>query len=59
MKAAFSIAFSLVAGSALAHPSFLPHQHPHDWSVLPGADFAMLAVIGVALSVAVFAYIKR
>ncbi len=59
MKAALSIAFSLVAGSALAHPSFVAHAHPHDWSMLPGADAIALAAIAFGLSTIVLAYLKR
>jgi hypothetical protein len=59
MKKALSIAFTLYAGAAFAHPSFLPHEHPHDWSVLPGADMIMVAAFALGVSAAVLAYVKR
>jgi hypothetical protein len=59
MKKALSIAFTLYAGAASAHPSFLPHEHPHDWSVLPGADMIMVAALALGVSAAVLAYVKR
>ena len=59
MKTVLSAAFSLVAGAAFAHPSFAPHAHPHDWSMLPGADLIVLAAIVFRFSAVVLAYVKR
>ncbi len=56
MKTALSFAFSLVAGAALAHPAVISHEHPHDWSVLPGADIAVVALVAAGLGVIALAY---
>ena len=59
MKTSLSIVFSLAAGAALAHPSVAPHAHPHDWSLLPGADFIGLAAAAFGLSAILLAYVRR
>ena len=59
MKTAVSIAFTLVAGAALAHPSIAPHAHPHDWSLLPGADFIGIAAAAFGLSAILIATVRR
>jgi hydrogenase/urease accessory protein HupE len=47
-KALLTLAASLVATEAFAHPSLFPHHHPHGPSALLGLDTILLiALVGV------------
>ena len=57
MKLLLVFLFSLAAGAAQAHPSLLPHHHPHGVSPLP--DFGTFIVGGIfVLALALVAYAK-
>ncbi len=53
MKPLFAWLFCLLATAAFAHPSVVPHEHPHGPSLLPDLDtfVALVALCGVALIV--------
>jgi hypothetical protein len=42
-----ALAVALNAGAAFAHPSVVPHEHPHAVSVLP--DVMLLAVAALMI----------
>ena len=55
MKKAFAILFSLGTAAAQAHPSLIPHHHPHGVSMLP--DLGTFLVGGIfILALALVAY---
>jgi divalent metal cation (Fe/Co/Zn/Cd) transporter len=57
MKTMFSLLLLLAAGTAQAHPSLLPHHHPHGVSMLP--DLGTFIVGGIfVLALALVAYTK-
>ena len=41
------VAMMLCSGGAFAHPSLLPHEHPHGASLLP--DLASIAIATLVL----------
>jgi hypothetical protein len=45
MRMILSMLFSIVATAALAHPSVVPHQHPHGLSALPGVETVLLVML--------------
>jgi hypothetical protein len=48
MKRAFLVSIGvMVPASALAHPSVMPHQHPHGVSLLPDLGALLLAALVV------------
>ena len=49
MKTLISLLSVFAAGSAQAHESLVPHTHPHGFSLLPGLDSIVLAVIILAV----------
>ncbi len=57
MKTLLAFLFSLAAAAAQAHPSLVPHQHPHGVSMLP--DLGTFLVGGIfVLAAALVAYAK-
>jgi divalent metal cation (Fe/Co/Zn/Cd) transporter len=57
MKKALAILFSLGASAAQAHPSLIPHRHPHGVSMLP--DLGTFLVGGIfMLALALVAYTR-
>lgn len=44
-----AVALVFTVAPALAHPSVVPHQHPHAASVLPDAFALLLAAVLVGL----------
>ena len=56
-KLALSLIASAAATAAAAHPSLVPHEHPHDASALFGLDWllvlALLAVFAVVVALKV------
>jgi|tagenome__1003787_1003787.scaffolds.fasta_scaffold20588006_3 hypothetical protein len=57
MKKSVTVALLGLATSAQAHPSLIPHEHPHATSMLP--DVGMLVVASIVLfSGALLAYAK-
>ena len=59
MKTLFSIMSVFAAGTAQAHESLAPHQHPHATSVLPDAGTLGIAVLVLALAIVAYAHFKR
>jgi hypothetical protein len=59
MKTILSIAFSLLAAPALAHPALAPHDHPHGWSLLPGVELIGLGMIALMLAIVVIGHLRR
>jgi hypothetical protein len=57
MKAFFSFLFLLAAVPAQAHPSLVPHHHPHGVSMLPDLDMLVVGFIFL-LAVAMVIYTK-
>jgi hypothetical protein len=53
MKKAIALVFALSL-PAQAHESLVPHVHPHGFSMLPGIDVIICALL--ALVIALFAY---
>jgi hypothetical protein len=56
MKALLPFLLLLAAATAHAHPSLVPHHHPHGVSMLPDLDTIAVAVL--ALAAALVAYWK-
>ena len=54
-----ALAAALIAESAFAHPSVVPHEHPHAASFLPDAFALMLAALVVAIGFAAFRRIGK
>jgi divalent metal cation (Fe/Co/Zn/Cd) transporter len=55
MKTLLAFLFSLAAAAAQAHPSLVPHHHPHGVSMLP--DLGTFIVGGIFLvALALIAY---
>ena len=50
LKIAAHLFFVFVAADAVAHPSTVPHDHPHGVSLLP--DFMVLVVAAIAIGAA-------
>jgi hypothetical protein len=42
MRALLTTAFTTITSAALAHPSVVPHDHPHSVSLLPDAATLLL-----------------
>jgi hypothetical protein len=57
MKTLLSFLLALAAATAQAHPSLVPHHHPHGVSMLPGLDTIVVGAI-FAIAVALLAYAK-
>jgi len=55
MKKFLAVLFSFIV-PAQAHESFVPHEHPHELSMLPGIDVVACALL--ALAAALIAYWK-
>jgi predicted transporter len=52
MKRAFLVSISgLVPAMAAAHPSAVPHQHPHALSMLPDLGAVLLAALLVGIGI--------
>ena len=45
MKYSFAVLFTMIASSVLAHPSVVPHDHPHMLNALVGLDVILLAAL--------------
>ena len=46
-------ALSAASSAALAHPSLIPHEHPHGVSMLPDLDVLLLGVLVAAFALVV------
>jgi len=57
MKTLLSFLPALAASTAQAHPSLVPHHHPHGVSMLPGLDSIVVGAI-FAIAVVLFVYAK-
>ncbi len=49
----------LVPAVAGAHPSLLPHEHPHALSMLPDLAAMLMAAVGVGAGVMFLGVLKR
>ena len=49
----------LGAGTALAHPSVVSHDHPHDVSVLPDLTLMLVAALIVAGGSIAFRHFRK
>jgi len=47
MRLILSMLCSIVATAALAHPSIVPHQHPHGLTAIPGLATILLVMLSV------------
>jgi hypothetical protein len=56
MKVLLPFLLLLAASTAHAHPSLVPHHHPHGVSMLPDLDTIVVAMF--ALAAALIAYWK-
>jgi hypothetical protein len=45
MKLILSVLCSIVATAALAHPSLIPHHHPHGATAIPGMATILLIML--------------
>jgi hypothetical protein len=60
MKRAFLVSIGvMVPASALAHPSVMPHQHPHGVSLLPDLGALLLAALLVGGAVIAVRQIRK
>jgi hypothetical protein len=59
MKLFIPLLSALAAGAAHAHDSFVPHQHPHETSMLPDVGTFGVAALLLAVAVIVYARFKR
>jgi hypothetical protein len=59
MQALLTIAFSTIASAALAHPSLVPHDHPHGSSLLPDAATLLLGAALVLGGVVLVRFLRR
>jgi hypothetical protein len=50
MKYFFAILSTMVAKPALAHPSVVPHDHPHVLNALVGLDVFLLAALAAIVT---------
>jgi hypothetical protein len=57
MKTLLSFLLLLAASTAQAHPSLVPHHHPHGVSMLPALDTILVGAI-FAIAIALLAYAK-
>jgi hypothetical protein len=55
----FTAPLLVLAGTALAHPSLAPHQHPHAPSALAGLDMLLLAVLIIGFAAALLGALQR
>lgn len=54
-----AVMMALTAGTALAHPSVVPHDHPHALSWLPDAGALLLAAFLVGAGIVVFRRFRK
>lgn len=54
-----AVMMALTAGAALAHPSVVPHDHPHGLSWLPDAGALLLAALTVGVGIIVFRRFRK
>jgi hypothetical protein len=60
MKTMLIVSISaLVPAVAMAHPSMMPHEHPHAISMLPDIAAVMMAAVMVGVGALVLARSKR
>ncbi len=60
MKTLLSFLLALSAASAQAHPSLVPHHHPHGVSMLPGLDTLVVgAIFAIAVALLAYTYLRR
>jgi divalent metal cation (Fe/Co/Zn/Cd) transporter len=60
MKAIFSLLLLLTATAARAHPSLVPHHHPHGVSMLPDlGTFIVGGIFLMAVALVAFAQLTR
>jgi len=60
MKRIFLVSVAvLVPALAAAHPSVMPHQHPHEVSMLPDIAALLMAAFAVGAGAIVIAMSKR
>jgi len=52
MRLILSTLCSIVTTAAFAHPSIVPHQHPHGVSALPSVETVLLVMFTVGALVA-------
>ena len=50
MKYCFTILSAVLVKPAFAHPSVIPHDHPHLLNTLAGLDVFLLAVLAAAVA---------
>jgi predicted transporter len=50
---------ALNAGAAVAHPSLVPHEHPHHSSMLPDGLALMLAALLVGAGIVAYRRIRK
>ena len=55
----FTAPLLALAGTALAHPSLAPHDHPHAASALAGLDMLLLAGLIIGFAAALLVTLKR
>jgi hypothetical protein len=56
MRIVLSFLFSMIANTALAHDSIVPHDHPH--GLLPSLDAVLAIGLLAALAFVVFARVR-
>jgi multisubunit Na+/H+ antiporter MnhC subunit len=56
---AFAAWAALNAGTAFAHTSLVPHEHPHHTSMLPDALALVLAAVVVGAGVVAFRRMRK
>lgn len=64
MRALLTIAFTTLAsltmtGAVLAHPSLVPHDHPHGTSLLPDTATLLIAAALVLGGVALLRFLRQ
>ena len=50
MKSLITLLSIAASSAALAHPSLIPHEHPHGGSMLPDLDALLIGVLVVAFA---------
>jgi hypothetical protein len=60
MRAITAFAVLCAASAAQAHPSFVPHQHPHGVSMLPDLGASLVAgIVVLALAIVALTAFRR
>ena len=59
MKIALAVTMASIGGAAFAHPSVVPHDHPHALSWLPDVGVLLLAALLIGAGILVFRHFSR